>query len=45
MMRRAMGSPRPVPLSDALVVKKGSKMWALAAGSMPHPVSLAPSMT
>ena len=31
--------PRPVPLPTSLVVKKGSKMRARVAASMPAPVS------
>ena len=38
MMPRLTQRPRPVPCSP-LVVKKGSKMWSRASGSMPVPVS------
>jgi hypothetical protein len=34
-----MGSPRPVPSAEGLVVKNGSKMRDSTVGEMPQPVS------
>ena len=39
-MRWTVLSPSPVPLPCSLVVKNGSKMWAMASASMPWPLSL-----
>ena len=44
-MRLEMGRPRPVPVARSLVVKKGSKMRARVASSMPRPVSVTRSAT
>jgi hypothetical protein len=38
-MPYTVARPRPVPWPVSLVVKKGSKMWASVASSMPVPVS------
>ena len=38
-MPYTVASPRPVPLSTRLVVKKGSKMRGRICGSMPTPSS------
>ena len=39
-MSREIASPMPVPSPAGLVVKKGSKILAWVAASMPRPVSL-----
>src|SRR4029079_9267822 len=36
---RTTASPRPVPPSEARVVKNGSNSWACISGGMPGPVS------
>ena len=38
-MPYTVARPRPVPCPTGLVVKKGSKMWASVAASMPEPLS------
>ncbi|HEY6809372.1 MAG TPA: hypothetical protein VI160_11365 [Gemmatimonadales bacterium] len=40
MMPYTVASPSPVPWPTALVVKNGSKMWALVLASIPVPVSV-----
>ena len=39
------GQPQPVPPPSPLVVKKGSKTWAMTSSGMPVPVSLTCSRT
>jgi hypothetical protein len=44
-MPYTVASPSPVPLPGSLVVKKGSKIRAWVAASMPVPLSLTTSST
>ena len=44
-MPYTVARPSPVPLPHSLVVKKGSKRWALTSGVIPQPVSAIASLT